>query len=76
MLDQPIEDLCRFLEVDSQWIDHVISKNYSCGCTSRTLLCEEWQAKKDFEYAEIYYKRAKERIESIKTKLEIGKTNA
>jgi hypothetical protein len=69
MNEDELEDLCKFIEVDRGWLEHVIHYGYTCGCELEGDLCKEWEAKQHLEHAEALFEQAKERMHKAKQRI-------
>lgn len=58
--------LLTFLEIDPNWVQHLIDENYACGCTPHDRFCEKWQSKIDLDRAKIDLQRAQKRYDDAR----------
>lgn len=68
--------LLTFLQIPSDWVQHLIDENYDCGCrgpqsidftvrVDRTY-CEKWQSKTDLDRARQDVQRAQKRYDDAR----------
>lgn len=63
-----VQQLLTFLEIDPQWVQHLIDENYLCGCSGKGdgKFCEKWQSKVDLDRARQDLQRAQKRFDDAR----------